>query len=66
MDIIIRKGNPHGKRRSEIEQELQKEGWGASLTEEQIDKARFLERKIKETHGADKSFIRKDLVDKVN
>jgi len=45
-EIIIRWNKKHGKSRSEIETNLRKEGWGSSITPEEIDKCAFLERKI--------------------
>lgn len=65
MDIIIRKGKPKGRVRSEVEEKLGKEGWGTSMTEEQIDKCAFLERGVKDKYGADKSFFKRHHVDKI-
>ena len=65
MDIIIKKGKPRGRTRSVVEEKLGKEGWGTSLTEEQIDKCEFLERVVKDKYGADKSFFKQHHVDKV-
>jgi CRISPR/Cas system CSM-associated protein Csm3 (group 7 of RAMP superfamily) len=65
MDIIIRKGKPKGRVRSEVEKKLGKEGWGTGLTEEQIDKCEYLEREVKDKYGADKSFFKQHHVDKV-
>lgn len=39
------KGSGLKVRRSETEKRLQEEGWGSSLTEEQIDKLEFIERR---------------------
>jgi hypothetical protein len=50
--------------RSEIERELRQSGWGASLTDEQLDKTKFIERKWKEKYGAE-GFVRQDQADKV-
>ena len=64
--LIIIKGKPtHGKRRSEIEKNLAKEGWGTSLTPEQLDKCDYLERKAKEKYGLTKSHMRTLNIDKV-
>jgi len=66
MHIIIKDRKDRlGKSRSEIEKNLAKEGWGTSLTEEQIDKCAFLERKAKEAHGLKKSHINATIIDKV-
>ncbi len=37
--------------RSAIDKELRKEGWGGTMTEEQADKAKYLEKKIKDATG---------------
>jgi hypothetical protein len=50
--------------RSEIEKELRKAGYGASLTDAQLDKTKFIERKWKEKYGAE-GFVRQDQADKV-
>ena len=65
MDIIIKKGKPKGRTRSAIEKQLEKEGWGTGLSEEQIDKSAFLEREVKDRYGADKSFFKQHHVDKI-
>ena len=65
MDIIIKKGNPKGRTRSTIEGELIKEGWGKTMTPEQGDKCKFLEREVKERYGADKSMFKQHHIDKV-
>ncbi len=65
MDIIIKKGNPKGRTRSSVEKNLSEEGWGKTLTEEQNDKCKFLERVVKEKYGADKSNFKQHHVDKV-
>lgn len=65
MHIIIRGKANYGKRRSEIEKNLAKEGWGTSLTSEQIDKCAYLERKAKEKYGLEKSHMRTLNIDKV-
>ena len=53
-----------GRTRSEIETELRKSGFGQSLTDEQLDKTKFIERKWKEKHGAE-GFVHQDQADKV-
>ena len=63
-NIIIHKPDSFGKNRSEQERNLRKEGM-ASLTDEQLDKCEYLERKAKDKHGADKSFLKQYHIDKV-
>lgn len=65
MDVIIKKPKPKGRTRSKIEKQLEKEWGSTGLTEEQIDKCAYLERKVKEKHGADKSFFKQHHIDKV-
>ena len=65
VDIIIKDVKPKGQTRSGIEKELRKEGWGSSITEEQIDKCAFLERKAKKVLGGDSGQIRTTSIDKV-
>ena len=65
MDIIIKKAAPKGQRRSEIDRRIEGE-WGTrTMTDEQRDKSEFLERKVKESHGADKSMFKQHHIDKV-
>jgi hypothetical protein len=66
VEIIIRrsKGN-FGRSRSEQEQNLLKEGWGGTMDEEQLDKCKFLEKKIKEVTGATKTHLKQRDIDKV-
>lgn len=63
--LIIKKSKQHGMTRSETEKRLRKEGWGSSLTEEQIDKCEHVESIIKEHFGADKSHVKTRIIDKV-
>lgn len=65
VEVIIKWEPKHGKSRSEIEKNLRKEGWGSSLTEEQIDKCAHLEKKAKEKHGLTESTMRTTNIDKV-
>jgi len=65
VEIIIGWKPKHGKCRSEIEKNLRKEGWGSSLTEEQIDKCAYLEKKAKEKYGLTESSMRTKYIDKV-
>ena len=64
-EIIIKWKKKHGKSRSEIESNLIKEGWGSSLTSEEMDKCAFIERKIKEKYGTEKSHVRTTLINEV-
>ena len=65
MDIIIKKSRPTGRTRSKVERELLKEGWGGTMSEEQNDKCKFLEREVKERYGADKSMFKQHHIDKI-
>lgn len=65
MEIIIRGKHDHfGKTRSEQESNLRKE-WGSTMTDEQLDKLKFLERRRKDKTGSKKNFITGITVDKV-
>lgn len=65
MNIII-KGKPDrfGKTRSEHEKNLRKE-WGSTMSDEQLDKLKYLERKVRDSSGSVKNFIRGQDIDKV-
>ena len=65
VEIIIKWKPKSGKCRSEVEKNLIKEGWGGSLTEGQIDKCAYLERKAKERYGLKESTMRTKNIDKV-
>jgi hypothetical protein len=65
-NIIIKdKKGRFGKTRSEQEGNLRKEGWGGTMTDEQLDKCKYLERKIKEVTGAKKIHPKQHHIDKV-
>ena len=65
MHIIIRGKHDHfGKTRSEQETNMRKE-WGYTMTDEQLDKLKYLERKIRDRSGSRKNFIRLNDVDQV-
>ncbi|KKK98554.1 hypothetical protein LCGC14_2641560, partial [marine sediment metagenome] len=54
VHIIIKGKNSHdkfGKTRSEQEGNVRKE-WGQTMTDEQLDKLKFAERKIKGRNGS--------------
>ena len=65
MHIIIKGKHDHvGKTRSEQEDNLRKE-WGSTMTDEQLDKLKYVERKIMDSSGQKKNFIRGQDIDKV-
>ena len=64
VEIIIKGRSLIGKTRSEAETNLRKE-WGPTMTGEQLDKLKFLERKKKEHDGSTKNFFRGQDIDKV-
>lgn len=68
MYIIIKnKSNSHehfGRTRSEQEINMRKE-WGHTMTDEQLDKCKFLEKKIKDSTGSTKNFVTPDEADKI-
>uniref|UniRef100_A0A6M3J743 Uncharacterized protein n=1 Tax=viral metagenome TaxID=1070528 RepID=A0A6M3J743_9ZZZZ len=65
MHIIIRGKHDHfGKTRSEQETNMRKE-WGRTITDEQLDKLKFIERKTKEKTGMKKNFVTGIEIDKV-
>jgi hypothetical protein len=59
------KGTGLKVRRSDKEKTLQKEGWGSSLTEEQMDKLDFAERKLANEGRDHPLFLRGKDIDKV-
>ena len=63
-NIIIPRGDKFGKTRSEQEENMRKE-WGHTMTDEQLDKLKFVEKKIREKSGQSKNFIRGQDIDKV-
>ncbi len=65
VEVIIKWKPTHGKTRSEVEKNLRKEGWGSSLTEEQIDKCEHLEKKAKDKFGLTESSMRTTNINKV-
>jgi hypothetical protein len=56
MEIIIRGKSRFGRTRSEQEANLRKE-WGPTMSDEQLDRARFLEKKIKDKTGSSDNFV---------
>jgi len=59
--IIIKGKTKFGKTRSEQEANLRKEGM-RSLSDEQLDHMKFVEKKLKDKTGSTQNFIRQDLV----
>lgn len=58
MYIIVKGKHDHfGKTRSEQERNLRKE-WGCTMTDAQLDKLKYVEKKYKEKTGSNKNFIR--------
>ncbi len=65
MEIIIRGKHDHfGKTRSEQEKNMRKE-WGHTMTDEQLDKLKYMEKKTKLKTGMSKNFGTLIEVDKV-
>ena len=56
MEFIIRGKTSMGKTRSEQEMNLRKE-WGETLSDESLEKLKYLERKGKEKYGFRENFI---------
>jgi hypothetical protein len=63
-NIIIQKPVSFGKTRSEQEENMRKE-WGQTVTDEQLDKIKFLEKRAKEKVGSSKNFFTPIDADKV-
>lgn len=58
LTIIVKDGKPRGETRSSVDERLVDAGWGSSFrTEEDADKCRFVERKLKKQLGADESQV---------
>jgi len=63
-NIIINKPDSFGRTRSEQEENMREE-WGGTMSDEQLDKLKYLERKIKEKTGQSKNFIPGHEIDRV-
>lgn len=63
-NIIIKRKTQMGKTRSESEENLRKE-WGPTMHDGNLDKLKYLERKVKERTGSDSNFISQADVDEV-
>jgi len=61
MEIIIRGKSKFGRTRSEQEQNLRKEGM-SSLSDEQLDRVKFLEKRVKNEQGSKENFIGQHIV----
>lgn len=62
-NIIIKDKVTMGKTRSEQEENMRKE-WGGTMSDEHLDKLKFVEKKTKEATGSTKNFVSQaDLVD---
>lgn len=59
------KGSGRRVPRSGQEERLRGEGWGGTLTDEQVDKLKYAERKIKEYTGAETPFVRQAVLDDI-
>jgi hypothetical protein len=67
FQIIIKgKDKQHklGKTRSQQEENIRKE-WGHTMTDEQLDKLKFHEKRMKEQTGSTKNFVRGHIIDEV-
>jgi len=62
---LIIKSKLKSRGRSDMERILYDEGWGRSLTEEQLDKCEFLERMAKKAGIDKKTNFRQDQIDGV-
>ena len=66
MYIIIKDSKPRGQTRTSTDKQLQEAGWGSSFKNEgDADKCEFLERKLKEKFGMDKSNVTAKFINKV-
>ena len=61
MYFIIKGKTKFGRTRSEQEANLRKEGM-RSLSDEQLDHLKFVEKKIKDNTGSKENFVRQDMV----
>jgi hypothetical protein len=61
MEFIIKGKAKFGRTRSEQETNLRKEGM-RSLSDEQLDHTKFVEKKVKDGTGSAENFIRQDMV----
>ena len=64
VEFIIKGKASFGKTRSEQEQNMRKE-WGSTMSDTQLDKLKYIERKQKEAVGKAPHFIKQTDVEKV-
>ena len=65
MHIIIKGKHDHfGKTRSEQERNMRKE-WGSTMTDGQLDKLKYAEKKYKDGSGSNKNFLTGQQIDGV-
>lgn len=62
VNIIIRGKSTIGKTRSEQEENLRRE-WGRTMTDEQLDKMKFVEKVAKRDTGSEENFFRTNITD---
>ena len=64
MHIIIKGKTKIGKVRSEQEENLRKE-WGPTMSDEQLEKMKFIEKRVKEKTGSDSNFVGTNETDEI-
>ncbi len=52
--------------RSQLEERLRGEGWGKSMSDAQLEKVKYLERKLKRETGLDKGKLHDDFIKAVS
>lgn len=62
LHVIIKGKNKYGRKRSEIEENLRKDGL-VSLTDEQLDRCKHLEREVERQSGSKESFVNQRQID---
>lgn len=63
MYIIIKGKTKIGKTRSEVEENIRKE-WGPTMSDANLDRAKFMEKRARESVGSKENFIKQaDLED---
>lgn len=64
MEIIIKGKVKIGRVRSEHEENMRKE-WGGTITDVQLDKLKYIEKKLREETGSKNNFVPAHLIDEV-
>jgi len=64
LQIIIRGKTRYGRTRSEQETNLRKEGY-VGMGDENFEKCKWMEKKVKETTGSDQNFLRQTDINQV-